>query len=139
LVGGIDQTRLDALFTAALEAAIARIEKDGTFFPLVFELRANGVIQNVAVLDTGATEGAQKVIDRLVQVLRPRAAGQTIQAAAIVLFRSAEPAIEVRLRAANYSRDVTAPFTLATSGVFRRRRKLTLGEFTTREAANELF
>ena len=27
----------------------------------------------------------------------------------------------------------------ATSGVFRRRRKLTLGEFTTREAANELF
>ena len=56
-----------------------------------------------------------------------------------MLFRSAEPAIEVRLRAANYSRDVTAPFTLATSGVFRRRRKLTLGEFTTREAANELF
>ena len=83
MAAGIDQTRLDALFTAALEAAIARIEKDGTFFPLVFELRANGVIQNVAVLDTGATEGAQKVIDRLVQVLRPRAAGQTIQAAAI--------------------------------------------------------
>ena len=46
MAGGIDQTRLDALFTAALEAAIARIEKDGTFFPLVFELRANGVIQN---------------------------------------------------------------------------------------------
>ena len=59
MAGGIDQTRLDALFTAALEAAIARIEKDGTFFPLVFELRANGVIQNVAVLDTGATEGAR--------------------------------------------------------------------------------
>ena len=84
-------------------------------------------------------KGAQKVIDRLVQVLRPRAAGQTIKAAAMVLFRSAEPAIEVRLRSANYSRDVTAPFTLATSGLFRRRRKLTLGEFTTREAANELF
>ena len=74
---GIDQARLDALFTAALEAAIARIEKDGTFFPLVFELRANGAIQNVAVLEIGAIEGAQGVLDRLADVIRPRAADGT--------------------------------------------------------------
>ena len=88
---GIDQARLDALFTAALEAAIARIEKDGTFFPLVFELRANGAIQNVAVLE------------------------------------------------ANYAADVLVPFEIASSGLLGHQRQLTLGSFTARPAANDLF
>ena len=79
---GIDQAQLDALFTAALEAGIARIEKDGTFFPLLFELRANGAIQNVAVLETGAIDGAQTVLDRFAELLKPRAREGTIQAAA---------------------------------------------------------
>lgn len=139
MAAGIDQARLDALFTAALEAAIARIEKDGTFFPLVFELRANGAIQNVAVLETGAIEGAQGVLDRLADVIRPRAADGTIRAAAIVRHRTDAATIEVRLRAANYAADVLVPFEIASSGLLGHQRQLTLGSFTARPAANDLF
>ena len=124
MAAGIDQARLDALFTAALEAAIARIEKDGTFFPLVFELRANG---------------AQGVLDRLADVIRPRAADGTIRAAAIVRHRTDAATIEVRLRAANYSNDVLVPFEIASSGLLGHQRQLTLGSFTARPAANDLF
>ena len=137
MAAGIDQARLDALFTAALEAAIARIEKDGTFFPLVFELRANGAIQNVAVLEIGAIEGAQGVLDRLADVIRPRAADGTIRAAAIVRHRTDAATIEVRLRAANYAADVLVP--IASSGLLGHQRQLTLGSFTARPAANDLF
>ncbi len=131
---GIDQARLDALFTAALEAAIARIEKDGTFFPLVY-----GAIQNVAVLEIGAIEGAQGVLDRLADVIRPRAADGTIRAAAIVRHRTDAATIEVRLRAANYAADVLVPFEIASSGLLGHQRQLTLGSFTARPAANDLF
>ena len=47
----ISQDQLGRFFTAALEAAIGRIEKDGHFHPLVFELRANGSLQAAAVLE----------------------------------------------------------------------------------------
>ena len=136
---GIDQDQLDALFTAALEAAIARIEKDRTFFPLLFELRANGAIQNVAVLETGAIEGQQSVLDRLAELLRPRAAEGTIRAAAIALHLADSKSIEVRLRAPNYSHNVLVPFDIVTSGLIKKKRELTLGEFTAREAGNEIF
>ncbi len=136
---GTGRPPLDRLFAAALEAAIARVERDGHFFPLLFELRANGAIQTVAVLETGAIHGAQSVLDRLVELLRPRAADGTIRAAAIVLHRAADSAIEVRLRAEGRAEDVRIPFAIASSGMLRRRRKLTLGEFERRAVPNELF
>ncbi len=136
---GLDQAQLDALFTAALEAGIARIEKDGTFFPLLFELRANGAIQNVAVLETGAIDGAQTVLDRFAELLKPRAREGTIRAAAIVLHHATRDMMEVRLRATNYASDVQVPFAIARGGLFARKRKLTLGEFTLRAAENEIF
>lgn len=136
---GIDQAQLDALFTAALEAGIARIEKDGTFFPLLFELRANNAIQNVAVLETGSIDGAQPVLDRFAELLRSRAEEGKIKAVAIVQHLSGEGALEVRLRAANYSADLQAPFELARCGLLKRKRNLTLGEFSVRTARNEIF
>lgn len=137
--GGIDQVQLDALFTVALEAGIARIEKDGTFFPLLFELRANGAIQNVAVLETAAIDGAQSVLDRFAELLRMRAEEGTIQAVAIVQHHAMQGAMEVRLRAANYSSDVDVPFNLARGGLLKRKRILTLGEFDVRAAENDIF
>ncbi|QYJ06935.1 hypothetical protein [Qipengyuania flava] len=137
--GGIDQSQLDRLFTAALEAAIARIEKDRTFFPLIFELRETGAVHNVAVLETEAIEGAQSVLDRFAALLRPRAAEGTIRAAAIALHRADDKAIEIRLRAANYSSDIRVPFELETRGLIRKQRAVTLGEFAAREAENDIF
>lgn len=139
MAGRIDQAQLDALFTVGLEAGIARIEKDGTFFPLLFELRANGAIQNVAVLETAAIDGAQSVLDRFAQLLRTRAKDGTIGAVAIVQHHASQGAMEIRLRAANHSSDVHVPFELSRAGLLGRKRKLTLGAFTARAAENEIF
>ncbi len=139
MAGGIDQAQLDALFTAALEAAIARIEKDGSFFPLLFELRANGAIQNVALLETGPIDGAQTVLDRFATVLKERAAEGAIRAAAIVQLRPGQREVEVRLRARNYANDVIVPFELTREGLLKQKRKLTLGDFSLRAAENEIF
>lgn len=135
--GGIDQDQLDRLFTAALEAAVARIEKDGHFFPLLFELRAHGEIQAVAVLEKGNVDGERSVLGHLSDILRPRAAAGTIRAAAIAIHR--ERGVEVRLRAANCSCDVLAPYSVASGGFLRRERKLELGEFEMRAAPNDIF
>ena len=134
----ISQDQLDRLFTAALEAAIGRIEKDGHFHPLVFELRANGSIQAVAVLETGVVDNARGPIDRLVALLKPRAEDGTIDAAAIVRLRE-EGVAEVRLRSRNYSANIDALFTVQTSGFVKRKRRLELGEFASRDVPNDIF
>ena len=134
----ISQDQLDALFTAALEAAIGRLEKDGHFHPLVFELRANGLVQAVAVLETGAVDNAKGPIDRLVALLKPRAEDGTIDAAAIVRLRE-EGVAEVRLRSRNYSANIDALYTVETSGFVKRKRRLELGEFASRDVPNDIF
>ena len=134
---GIGQDELDRLFSAALEAAVARLEKDGHFFPLLFELRTDGTIQAVAMLETGAVEG--NAIGRMLDVLRQRADEELIRAAAIASHRGGAMQVEVRLRASNYASDITVPFTIETSGLIRRRRELTLGEFAASDVENEVF
>ena len=134
----ITQDQLDRLFTAALEAAIGRIEKDGHFHPLVFELRANGTVQAVAVLETGEIDNSRSPLDRLVSLLKPRAVDATIRAAAIVRLRE-EGAIEVRMRAPNYSSDIDVLFTVETTGIVKRRRRVTMGEVAARDVPNDLF
>ena len=134
----ISQDQLDRLFTAALEAAIGRIEKDGHFHPLVFELRANGLIQAVAVLETGAVDNAKGPIERLVALLTPRAEDGTIDAAAIVRLRE-EGVAEVRLRSRNYSANVDALYEVETSGFVKRKRRVQLGEFASRAVPNDIF
>ena len=134
----ITQDQLDRLFTAALEAAIGRIENDGHFHPLVFELRANGTVQAVAVLETGEIDNSRSPLDRLVSLLKPRAVDATIRAAAIVRLRE-EGAIEVRMRAPNYSSDIDVLFTVETTGIVKRRRRVTMGEVAARDVPNDLF
>ena len=134
---GIGQDELDRLFTAALEAAVARLEKDGHFFPLMFELRRDGTIQAVAMLETGAFAG--DAVGRMFGVLRQRGEEGLIRGAAIACHLTTDDQVEVRVRAPNYASDIIVPFSIATSGLIRRRRKLTLGEFEARGAANEVF
>ena len=105
----------------------------------MFELRANGAIQNVAVLETGAIDGAQTVLDRFAELLKPRAREGTIRAAAIVLHHANRDMMEVRLRATDYAGDVQVPFAIARGGLLKRKRRLTLGEFTLSAAENEIF
>lgn len=134
---GIDQDELDRLFTAALEAAIARIEKDGHFAPLLFELRDSGAIQAVAVLDKTSHDSEEAVVEGFAVILRPRAAEGLIRAVAIALHR--RDAIEVRLRAAGYAADATAAYTLESTGLLRKRRALTLGAIAAAPATDTIF
>ena len=135
----ITQDQLDRLFTAALEAAIGRIEKDGHFHPLVFELRPGGMIQAVAVLESSPIDPSRGPADRMGQLLRPRAEAGRIEAAAIVRLRRDGDVAEVRLRAPNYSADIDVPFAIETSGLVKRKRQLVLGEFSARPVANDIF
>jgi hypothetical protein len=137
--GGIDQGQLDRLFTSALEAAVARIEKDGHFFPLIFELRASGVIHNLAVLDLAPINGKEEVQDRLATLLRPRAESGKIHAAAIITHRPDEKTFCVQMRASNYSQNIEVPFKIGIEGLIKRRRRVTLGDFSASEAANAIF
>lgn len=135
----IRQDQLDQLFTAALEAAVGRMEKDGHFHPLVFELRDNGAIHNVAVLDTGTIDGRRDIIDRLFAILRPRVVEGIVQACAIALDRHDDAEMAVLLRAPNYSANIAVPYTEEGKGFLKLKRRLSLGEFAAREVANELF
>ena len=137
--GAIDQGQLDQLFTASLEAAMARIEKDGHFFPLVFELRANGVIHNLAVLELAPINTNAGVLDRLAELLKSRADVGKIKAAAIVINRAEDQSFMVHVRAPNYSKDVAIPFEITYKGMIRRRRRVSLGEFAASEAPNAIF
>ena len=135
----INQDQIDRLFTAALEAAIGRVEKDGYFHPLVFELRPGGTIQAVAVLETGVTDTARGPADRMGQLLKSRAQDGRIEASAIVHMRQQERALEVRLRAPSYSADIGVPYKLETSGLVKRQRRVVLGTFSAELAENDVF
>ena len=60
-------------------------------------------------------------------------------AAAIALLEPAGTALTVRMRAHNYSADVTTQYTIQTEGIIRRRRRLALGEVAAVEVPNEVF
>ena len=135
----IIQSALDRLFTAALEAAVARMEKDGHFFPLVFEMRANGIIHNVAMLETAPVDGSADVLERLTAMLRTRATEGTIVASAIVLQGGEDRRMSVRLRASNYAKDIAVPFEIECKGFVKRRRRVSLGEISGDTVANDVF
>ena len=135
----IIQSALDRLFTAALEAAVARMEKDGHFFPLVFEMRANGIIHNVAMLETAPVDGSADVLERLTAMLRTRATEGTIVASAIVLQGGEDRRMSVRLRAPNYAKDIAVPFEIERKGFVKRRRRVSLGEISGDTVANDVF
>lgn len=139
MTGGITQDALDRLFTAALEAAVARMEKDGHFFPLVFEMRANGMIHNMAMLETAPVDGTADVLERLAAMLRSRANEGTIVASAIVLQGGGDRRMSVRLRAPDYAKDIAVPFDIERKGFVKRRRRLSLGEISGDTVANDVF
>ena len=139
MVRGADRGDLNRLYRAAIEAAIGRIEKDGHFQPLVFELRGNGTVQNVAVLDMAATDGRLSVLERLADLLRPRIRDGIARAVAVVRHTRDGRRIDVRLRARDYSADIAVPYSAASTGVLRRRRHVRLGPAQERAVPNDLF
>lgn len=139
MAGGISQNQLDALFTAALEAGVALIEKSGFFLPLLFELRSSGEIQAVAMLDKEASDEQDEELARLARVLATRASQGLIQAVAIAVNRPADSAIELRMRAPDYAANILAPYRIETSGLMKRKRRLVLDSFAGEPARNEIF
>ncbi len=136
---GIDRDRLERLRDAAMEAATARIEKDGHFQPLLFELRANGSIHHVAVLDTISSIGRDKVIDRLVELMRERARQGTVLAAAIAIHLADESAIEIRLRAPNHASNCVVTLDVRSSGYLRKRRHVSVIGASANSVENDVF
>lgn len=136
---GIDRATLDRLYSVAMEAAIARIEKDGTFQPLLFEVRPGGAVQAVAVLDPGSIAGHDAVLDRLCELLRQRAVEAAILGAAIAIHHREERRIEIRLRAPGHAADIATPYGLVTRGLLRRQRRVTMGRPRWRHVGNEIF
>ena len=141
------QDQLDELYSACLDMAAALLEKNGEFFPIAFELAADGQIRGIAVMEEDEQPPSQQVIDSLLYVLRERAASGAIMAAAMAVDirvrqdPEAVPrdAVQVRLRAADYARDVISPYTIATSGLFRKTRKLHLDTSYAQAAENDVF
>ncbi len=141
------QDQLDDLYSACLDMAAALLEKNGEFYPIAFELTADGQIAAVAVMEEGENPPSQQVIDSLLYVLRERAASGAIAASAMAVDirvrRNPDDvptdAVQVRLRAADYARDVIAPYTIATSGLLRKKRKLHLDTPYAKAAENEIF
>jgi len=136
---GLTQDELDRLFTAALETAIALIEKRGDFFPVLFEIRPDRTIQTVAVLDRGV------VADPLAsfhEALRPRAKSGAILASAIASQRKGtggEREICVSIRSPNYAQDILTGYRLEISGFLKRKRKVELKETVATPVPNEIF
>ena len=139
MTAGITQDALDRLFTAALEAAVARLEKDGHFFPLVFETRANGMIHNVAMLETAPVDGSADVLERLTAMLRTRADEGTIAASAIVLQGGEDRRMSVRLRAPDYAKDIAVLFEIQRKGFVKRRRRACIVDISGDNVPNDVF
>ena len=142
-----NEDQLDDLYTACFDTAVALLEKNGEFFPLAFEMAPGGQISAVAVMETGDHPPSQQVIDSLLYVLRERAGSGEIIASAMAVDTKvrrdpdADPrdALQVRLRAKDYARDVIAPYSMATSGLFRKARKIHFDAPYAQAAKNDIF
>lgn len=141
------QDQLDDLYSACFDTSVALLEKNGEFFPLAFELAPEGQITAVMVMEEGEHPPSQQVIDSLQYVLRGRAASGGILASALAVDITLRPdpdaassdAVQIRLRAADYASDVIVPYTIATSGLFRKTRKVRLDPPYSKPAKNDIF
>lgn len=145
--GTLSQDQMDELYSTCLDAAANLLEKNGEFFPIAFEWDAGGQIRAVAVMEEEDHPPSQQVIDSLLYVLREHAAsGQIIASAMAVDIRvRREPgkspidAVQVRLRGIDYVRDVIVPYTVESSGFFRRKRALHFDAPYAQAAENDVF
>ena len=79
------------------------------------------------------------MVERLFAILRDRISDGVVEACAIAREERHDGRITIMLRAPNYSADIAAPFSEEGKGFLGLKRRLSLGEFTARMAANELF
>ncbi|WP_340588725.1 hypothetical protein [Erythrobacter alti] len=141
------QDQLDDLYIASLDMAATLLEKNGEFFPIGHKLGKDGQIAAIAVLEDDDNPPSQQVIEGLETALRSLAGAGDIAASAIAVdirvrpVPDAEPtdAVQVRVRAADYARDVIVPYHVATSGLFRKKRKVSIGTPYAQAAENDIF
>ena len=136
------QQQLDQLYTSCLEAAVALLEKRGSFSPILFELRANDSVQSVAMLDMRINDRASDIVAGFVETVRRRANAGVIKASAIASDgkdSTGRCAIIVSIRASDYARDLTVPYQVATKGLFRKKHDLTLAKPMSNAVENDVF
>lgn len=143
----VAREKLDELYGVIVDMAQFLLGQSGEFYPVGSVVRADGEVQHVAVHDGEEHPESRQVIASLQQVFRKQASDGEILASAIAIDtrvrRSAEDApvdaICVQLRSADFCRDVIVPYTIETSGLFRKKRAVTIGEAWANAAAQDIF
>jgi len=108
------------------------LEQNGEFFPLGAVVGQDGEVAHVAVQGEDEHPESQTVIEELTGLFRSRAAEGAILASVVAFDARVRPsadsppvdAIVCRIRAADYARDVVTPYSISTSGLFRKTRKV---------------
>lgn len=143
----VAREKLDELYQAAVDMAGFLLEQAGEFFPIGCVVTSSGEVTHVAIHDGDEHPDVQQVMDGLQQLFRKQAADGEIVASALAIGirarRAAEDpptdAICVRLRSADFCRDAIVPYTLKSSGFFRKTRTVEMGEAWAQAAEQDIF
>ncbi|MFL0357635.1 hypothetical protein ACI5KX_14315 [Erythrobacter sp. GH1-10] len=143
----IDRDKLDELYDSVVQMASSLLEKNGEFFPIGATVGVDGTVTHVGFHNGDEHPESQAVIDGLTAIHKQQAASGEILASAIafdVRVRSPETgdavdAVMTRIRAADYARDVVLPYTLRTSGLFKKSRSLEVGQPSASEGEQDVF
>ena len=143
----LNQDQLDNLYSTCLDMAVDLLQKHGEFFPFACQLTRSGEIALVGVTGDDEQPPSQQVIDDLRVVLSAGAKSQAIASCAMAVDirirpdAHAEPrdAIQVRVRAPDYARDVNVLYDLHTSGIFKKTRRVDLDAPRASAAENDIF
>ncbi len=143
----VSREQLDELYAEILDMAVHLLEKSGEFFPIGMVVKADGQRTHVAFHDGNEHPPSLEVIAGLRAIFRTQAAEGTILASALASDTRVRPAaggnpidaIHIMLRSQEFCRDVVVPYTVATTGLFRKKRAVTLGSATAQAADQEIF
>lgn len=143
----IDRDKLDELFDALANSALSLLEANGEFYPIGAVIAADRQIRFVQAHEGDEHPESQAVIDDLTKVFKGMVADEGILASAISFdaritspdIGEAVDAIVTRIRAKDYARDVSIPYHLKTSGLFRKNRLLECGEPSASEGSQDIF
>jgi hypothetical protein len=138
----LEQHRLDELFTAALNAALDRLESEGVLNPLAYALGSDGNIYEASPGAGRKRPGGGAALKVLKSELRALASAGEIAASALARQHEdgrGELAVAVHVRAPEGAFDMIVPYKLDVSGIIRRTRKAEPGEARAHEVRNDIF
>lgn len=143
----VDNEKLDELFGAAVDMAVFLLEQNGEFFPIGAVVDQDGAVSYVAIESEEDQPESKAVIQELTKLFTERAAEGSILASVIAFDARVRPypdaapvdAIVSRIRAPGYARDVITPYSITTSGLFRKKRKVETGPASASEGQQDIF